>query len=162
MFGWSSNAAHQAAAAAATHAPAPAPRAHVFSTDHMHVHYAEHFLEALEKAMELPVSAFRIVLTSIEELGQGDDLVSVASVIRMAKLMSTFASLQTVYAAEGAAHLHLMLEIGKTLHLIQPQDKVVVFSGSALANEVLTSAGVTCVDLRSQYVAVFMQRKLLR
>ena len=157
MF-WPGSSAQQAAPP-----PAPAPpKAYVFSTGHMHVHHSEHFLKALEEAMELPVSGFRIALSSVEEHDNCDDPVSVTAVIHMAKIMSTFSSLRTVYAEPGGSALHLMLEIGKTLHLLTPRDKVVVFTDVPLAQCVLDSAGVTCVDLREQYAEVFMRQKLLR
>jgi hypothetical protein len=94
----------------------------------MHVHFSSHFVEALEEAMSAPSAKFRIALTSIEEESDGDNMVSVAAVIRTAKLMSTFSSLQIIKSADGASSLHLAYEVGRALAGLGAHDRVIVLS----------------------------------
>lgn len=132
------------------------PKVHVFSTGHMHVHCGDQFLPALEGAMQAPTSKFRIALYSVEENTDAQSLVSVASVIQMAKLMATFASLQTVYAQDGTSSTHVAYEVGKTQYVMQPRDRMVVLTEDESLATVLSSAA-TCINLRRRAAQVFMQ-----
>lgn len=146
MMFWSSTAAPTSVPVPAAPAhPSSVPRAHVFCTSHLHVHYSQSFLDTVRKAMQLPVGSFRVALISVEERDANDVLVSVASVIRMAKLMSTFSSLQTLYATVETAPLLLMYEVGKVECALGPRDKVVVLTDSAAVHAALAHTSAICV-----------------
>ena len=116
MF-WTSS---QPPSAPARDAPA-APTAKVFSLSHMHVHYAEQFIGAIELAMQLPISSIRVSLYSLENRDADNVLVTVAAVLHMAKIMSTFASMQTFYTDKDMSGLVLVHEVGRAEHTLRPK-----------------------------------------
>jgi hypothetical protein len=85
----------------------------------MHVHYAEQFIGAIEMSMQLPISSVRVSLFSLENRDADNVLVSVAAVLHMAKLMSTFASMQTFYTDKDMSSLVLVHEVGRAEHLLR-------------------------------------------
>lgn len=157
MMFWSSS----SAPAAQPSAPAVVPRVHVFSTSHAHVHHAEKFMEVMEEVMERPAAEFKLSLMSIEDQSADTVLVSVASVVHMARLMASFASLQTTHATPDATPVVLAYEVGKAEHALRPGDKIVVLTSHAAVHSALGDR-VTCIDLARHHERIYTRDRQLR
>ena len=163
------------------------PKAFVFSVGHTHVHYSSLFLQAVEAAMQLPSQSFRVHMKSIESKASESVLVTVAAVVEMANLLSSFNSMQTIYVEdEETTGLMLAYEVGKTevrksfspsalppnagglggtapQVMLRPSDKIIVFSDSALVRHVFRNTQrVFCIDLRQQQSGVFIDEQMKR
>lgn len=72
----------------------------------------------------------------------------------MAKIMSSFASLQTTYATPEAAPIVLAYEVGKAEHALQPGDKVVVLTSLECVHRALGDR-VACIDLSRRRQTIY-------
>jgi hypothetical protein len=93
-----------------------------------------------------------VSLHSLEDKNTDNVLVSVAAVVRVAKILSTFSSLQTVYTDRETAPLVLAYEVGKHELLLRPEDKIVVLTDSEPVHRLFSgSMSVMCIDLASHH-----------
>ena len=137
------------------------PRAHVFSTSHAHVHHAEHFLGVVECVMGRPAAEFRLSLNSVEDQAADSVLVSVASVVHMAKIMATFTALQTTYASTEAVPIVLAYEVGKAERAMRPGDVVIVLTSIDSVHRALGDR-VTCIDISRHRERIYTRDRQLR
>ena len=138
-------------------------RAHIFSTSHMHVHFSQHVVSVVESAMDLPIRNFKVSLYSLEERSADNVLVSVSSVVRMAKIMATFASMQTIYTDPETAPLVLAYEVGRTEHALRPRDKIIIFTDNrAVHRHFFNVASVLCIDLAQHHESILTRENQTR
>ena len=109
-----------------------APRVFVFSTKNMHVKHAEDFATIIESVTGLTRESFMMSLTSINDERSDDLLVSVRSVISMAKIMANLSAHQSIVVHnESNVQVVLAYELGKMNSIVQSgNDKIVIFTDS--------------------------------
>lgn len=148
MSFWSSAAPQVPGAPAGAPTGGGAPKAHVFSTSHAHVHHPQHFMKVVCATMNLAQKEFKVAMHSIEDSNANSVYVSVAAVIHMAKLMSTFASFQTTEAEVNTCSIVLAYEVGKVESTLGRGDKVIIFtSENSLHTAFANRSDIVCVDL---------------
>ena len=125
--------------------PTP-PRAYVFSTEHMHVHNARQFMEAVSRIM--PTPAFKISLLCVDSEDASGALVSVGAVVHLAKIMTRVSAHQTLLVARDTLPFVVAFEVGKVEAKLQHNDRIVVLSEDPRL--LATFAGhptIACLDI---------------
>jgi hypothetical protein len=131
MFSWFSSGSHGASANDTIFLENPLPKAnfpkaHVFVTDSLHIHLGSSFLKFVQETIQK--QAFTISLVNFEDEDSGNLLITVKSVIEIAKLFTNIHAHNTIEAPKDMVPLMVSYEIGKLESLLNENDNVILFT----------------------------------